>query len=68
MPDKEDTVDNKNGNAGFAPYFDHAPTDSFSLKVGGTVYEVTTHFASEGRQSVLEQFMGLLDAGAPPQI
>ena len=34
--------------------------DTFELKVGGTTYEVSTHFDAEGRQSVLEQFMALL--------
>ena len=34
--------------------------DTFEIKVGGTTYEVSTHFDIEGRQSVLEQFMALL--------
>ncbi len=33
---------------------------TFEMKVGGTTYEVSTHFDTEGRQSVLEQFMVLL--------
>ena len=33
---------------------------TFELKVGGTTYEVSTHFDTEGRQSVLAQFMVLL--------
>ena len=33
---------------------------TFELKVGGTTYEVSTHFDTEGRQSVLAQFMALL--------
>ena len=32
----------------------------FELKIGGTTYEVSTHFSTEGRQSVLEQFMELV--------
>ena len=33
---------------------------TFEMKVGGTTYEVSTHFDTEGRQSVLEQFMALI--------
>ena len=34
--------------------------DTFEMKVGGTTYEVSTHFDTDGRQSVLEQFMALI--------
>ena len=34
--------------------------DTFEMKVGGTTYEVSTHFDTGGRQSVLEQFMALI--------
>ena len=33
---------------------------TFEMKVGGTTYEVSTHFDTDGRQSVLEQFMALI--------
>ena len=33
---------------------------TFELKIGGTTYEVNTHFSTKGRQSVLEQFMELI--------
>ena len=33
---------------------------SFEMKIGGTTYEVSTHFSTEGKQSVLEQFMALV--------
>ena len=33
---------------------------SFEMKIGGTTYEVSTHFSTEGKQSVLEQFMTLV--------
>ena len=33
---------------------------TFQIKTGGTTYEVTTHFNSEGRQSVLGQFRDLI--------
>lgn len=32
----------------------------FTMKIGGTVYEVATHFSEDGRQSVLQQFRDLL--------
>lgn len=32
----------------------------FEMNIGGTIYEVNTHFSTEGRQSVLEQFMELI--------
>ncbi len=35
--------------------------DGFELRIGGTTYEISTHFNPEGRQSVLQQFMDLLD-------
>lgn len=34
--------------------------NEFSLKIGGTTYEVSTHFSGKGRQSVLEQFKELI--------
>lgn len=34
--------------------------NEFSLKIGGTTYEVNTHFSKKGRQSVLEQFKELI--------
>lgn len=34
--------------------------DTFEMKVGGTTYEVSTHFNVESRRSVLEQFMALV--------
>ena len=33
---------------------------SFEMKIGGTTYEVSTLFSTEGKQSVLEQFMTLV--------
>ncbi len=32
----------------------------FHMKIGGTVYDVTTHYDPDGRQCVLEQFKDLL--------
>ena len=32
----------------------------FTTKIGGTVYEVATHFSTDGKQSVLQQFRDLL--------
>ena len=34
--------------------------NSFSMKIGGTVFDVTTHFNANGRQSVLQQFRDLI--------
>lgn len=34
--------------------------NEFSLKIGGTTYEVNTHFNKKGKQSVLEQFKELI--------
>lgn len=32
----------------------------FKMKIGGTTYEVCSHFNLEGKQSVLEQFKNLI--------
>ena len=32
----------------------------FTMKIGGTIYEVSTHFSTDGKQSVLQQFRDLL--------
>ena len=32
----------------------------FSMKIGGTVYDVSTHFSTDGKQSVLQQLRELL--------
>ncbi len=34
--------------------------NEFSLEIGGTNYEVSTHFSTKGKQSVLEQFKKLI--------
>ena len=34
--------------------------DTFSMKIGGTVYDVTTHLKTEGNRTVLNQFKELL--------
>ena len=40
----------------FVPYFYLPDNDSFSMRIGGTVYEVTTHFDTDGKETVLKQF------------
>ena len=35
----------------------------FTTKIGGTTFEVSTHFSDDGRQSVLQQFKDLLLSG-----
>lgn len=44
----------------FAPTYAGDQEDTFSMKIGGTTYDVTTHFNPNGKQSVLEQFKELL--------
>lgn len=44
----------------FVPYFRSSDNDSFSMKIGGTVYEVTTYFDTEGKETVLKQFRDLI--------
>lgn len=34
--------------------------DTFTMKIGGTTYEVSIHFNSNGRQCVFEQFKELI--------
>ena len=34
--------------------------DNFKLKIGGTIYEISTHFNPKGRQCVMEQFKELI--------
>ena len=43
----------------FAPLFEIDETP-FIMKIGGTTYEVTTHFSTKGKETVLEQFEELL--------
>ena len=45
----------------FAPSTLFPGEGSFEMEIGGTTYEVRTHFSAEGRQSVLAQFMALID-------
>ena len=43
----------------YARYFekDNKP---FFMKIGGTTYEVSTHFNPKGRENVLQQFQKLI--------
>lgn len=54
-------MDNKNNTniSLFAPYFEIDKTP-FVMKIGGTTYEVTTHFSTKGKETVLQQFQELL--------
>lgn len=47
-------------NYDFSPVILFSGESSFELNIGGTTYEVSTHFSADGRQSVLEQFMALI--------
>lgn len=40
--------------------FDFSADSHFCMKIGGTVYDVMTHYDPDGRQCVLEQFKDLL--------
>lgn len=54
-------MDNKNNTniSLFAPYFEIYETP-FVMKIGGTTYEVTTHFSTKCKETVLQQFQELL--------
>ena len=45
---------------GLTPMEIYPGEGSFEMTVGGTTYEVTTHFSDEGTQSILEQFKELI--------
>ena len=34
--------------------------DNFTMKIGGTTYEISTHFNPKGKQCVMEQFKELI--------
>lgn len=44
----------------FSPMFGSPDRVSFQMKEGNKIYEVTTHFNSDGKQSVLQQFKDLI--------
>ena len=50
---------NSNKSSVFAPYYETDNTP-FVMKIGGTTYEVSTHFNPKGRQCLLEQFKELI--------
>ena len=41
------------------PYFDTNSLD-YSIKIGGTEYEISSHFNTEGNQTVLQQFKQII--------
>ncbi len=43
----------------FAPFFE-IEKEPFVYKIGGTTYEITSHFDTNGKETVLEQFEALL--------
>ncbi|MFQ9981065.1 MAG: transposon-encoded TnpW family protein [Finegoldia magna] len=43
----------------FAPYYE-VNDNAFITKIGNTTYEVSTHFNTQGKETVLEQFKDLL--------
>ena len=50
---------NSNKSSVCAPYYETDDTP-FVMKIGGTTYEVTTHFSTKGKETVLQQFKDLL--------
>ena len=50
---------NSNTISLFAPYYETDDTP-FVMKIGGTTYEVSTHFSTKGKETVLQQFKDLL--------
>jgi hypothetical protein len=50
---------NSNTISVFAPYYETDNTP-FIMKIGGTTYEVSTHFGTKGKETVLRQFKDLL--------
>ena len=40
--------------------FEAVAKSDFTMKIGDTVYEISTHFSENGKQSVLQQFRDLL--------
>ena len=50
---------NSNKSSVSAPYYETDNTP-FVMKIGGTTYEVTTHFSTKGKDTVLQQFKDLL--------
>lgn len=50
---------NSNTISLFAPYYETYNVP-FVMKIGGTTYEVATHFSTKGKETVLRQFKDLL--------
>ena len=42
------------------PDTDEKRKDTFSMEIGNTVYDVTTHLKTDGKRTVLNQFKELL--------
>ena len=42
------------------PLTDEEKEDTFSMKIGNTIYDITTHLKNEGKRTVLNQFKELL--------
>ena len=46
----------------FSPYFECNNGDSFQKYIGGTTYLVKTFWNDQGTQTILQQFMDLLES------
>ena len=60
MKDKERVNMEQRKNLLTDDVFEAVAKSDFTMKIGGTVYEVSTHFSEDGKQSVLQQFRDLL--------
>jgi len=56
-------MDITNSIVSFPPFLEDDITDCFSVKIGGTVFQVSMYFDRVGKESVLTQFNELLESG-----
>ena len=52
-------MNNTNSTSGFAPYFEIDETP-IVMKIGGTTYELSMHFNTNGNETILQQFEELI--------
>jgi hypothetical protein len=53
-------INYSNISSKYVPHFISPDEETITTKIGGTVYEITSHFNTKGSESVLKQFMDLL--------
>lgn len=52
--------ENNTNTSIFAPYFEPMTETPTVTKIGRTYYEVSTRFSTEGKETILQQFMDLM--------